>query len=252
VKRVAAYGLLAFSAYGLFLLWHLPATTVIDLLASRIPGLSVGRIEGSAVAGQAGDVRLGERSLRTLSWQLQPAALLRGKLEYRVTMSEPDVALEAVVSTGLDGQLHLYNVSGSLPLPKAISLAGRPPPPLNGELEVAIEELLLDRRGKPRAAWGTVQLRAAHTSFGRTLELGDVALRLSTEDAVIRGDFKDAGGPLELIGFLTLDSNNTYYFDSQVGLRASGSQDLRQALNLLGRPDSDGRWRLQRSGKLTL
>lgn len=252
MKRFIGYGALALLAYGLFLLWHTPAATLLGLISSQLPGLSVAHIEGSAIAGQAGDVQLGERSIGTLRWQLRPLGLLRGKLEYHLYMREPDVAVDAIASIGWDRQLRLYDVSGSLPLPKAISLAGRPPPPLNGELQLAIDELLLDRRGKPQAARGMVQLRDAHTSFGRTLQLGDVALRLSTEDTVIRGDFKDAGGPLELIGFLTLDSNNIYHFNSQVGLRDTDSQDLRQALNLLGRPDSDGRWRLQRSGKLTL
>jgi general secretion pathway protein N len=236
----------------MFLLIQLPAASLIDRLESRLPGLSVQQIDGTVFAGEARQLQLGRRTLEALRWRWRPLGLVTGKLEFYLTLSGPDVEVEAVFSIGWQRQLRLYDVSGHLPLPKAISLAGRAPPPLNGELQLAIDELLLNRHGKPQAAWGTVQLRDAHTAFGRTLELGDVALHLSTQDQVIRGDFKDAGGPLELIGFLTLDHSDTFHLNSQIGLREQGPSDLRQALNLLGRPDNDGRWRLQRSGKLTL
>lgn len=251
-KKIWGYGALGLFAYGVFLILQLPATTLIQHLSERLPGFQVEQAEGSVFYGTAQNIRMAERSLQTLHWSWRPWGLLLGRLEYQLTVNDAEADITAIARMAWNGQLHLHQISGFLPLPKAISLAGRAPPPLNGELELAIDELLLDQRGKPLAAWGNLQLHNAHTAFGRTLELGDINLQLSTQNQVIRGDFKDSGGPLELVGFLTLDGNDAYQFNSQIGLRNSGSQDLRQALNLLGRPDGDGRWRLQHSGKLTL
>jgi hypothetical protein len=250
VKRLLGYLLFGLVAFAVSLLLQVPASALTDLVAHRLPGFSVDSVQGSALSGTAQGVRFQQVRLHNVTWRLRFWPLLLGRLEFGVTISEPELQLTGVVGTALDRELRVTALTGQLPLPRAIQLAGRPPPPLNGRLELDQLELGLDPRGHPRRAHGRVHLRDAHTSFGRRLALGDFSIELDTREATIQAAVKDNGGPLSLTGNLTLAPDGRYRFSGQAAVRDGADRDLLQALGLLGRPGSDGKWNLTFDGTL--
>jgi hypothetical protein len=184
LKKYLGYGLLALFAYGIFMIIQLPATVLVDLAARHLSGFAVQNVQGSIIQGSARHIQLEKAQFESMTWQLRFLPLLSGRLEYRFTAVEtPDTRLQGIARMGLDRRLHINKLEGRLPLPKAIALAGRPPPPLNGELQLDITGLQLDKEGHPQAAYGTARLINAYTSFGRTLELGDFSAELNTQDS---------------------------------------------------------------------
>lgn len=249
MKRWLGYGLLGLLAYGFFMMQQLPAALLVEQLAQRVPGLSIEQAQGSALRGSASGLRRYGAQLETVAWRLRPLALLAGRLEYRFSLHEAELSLTGVIGIGWDRQLTISTLEGHLPLPKAIALAGRPPPPVNGKVELEAVELSLNRDGRPQTAQGRIRLLNTHTSFGRTFVLGDFSAELKTDNPNISAAIEDNGGPLEFTGTLTLTPDGHYRFSGQAAVR-DDNRELRQALGLLGRPGGDGTWKIDLSGIL--
>ncbi|HXH04371.1 MAG TPA: type II secretion system protein N, partial [Candidatus Competibacteraceae bacterium] len=140
-----------------------------------------------------------------------------------------------------------------LPLGRAVSLAGSPPPPLDGSLELNLAELHLDAAGRPLTARGSVRLLDAHSRFGQPLTLGSFVAHSAGDGPPLAAEVRDEGGPVELSGRVQLAADGRYRFDGRLGLRGSADPALHQALELLlGPPATDGRWPLDLAGTLAL
>lgn len=250
MKRTVGYILVGLVAYVAFLALQFPAATFAGLLAQRLPGLAMGGVEGSAVAGAAEDLHLRGTRFDSVTWRWQPQGLLLGRLTYRVTAENDQLDVQGDIGTGWGGGLRVSDLSGQLALPRAIALLGRPPPPLDGELTLDLDELRLGANGLPQAAEGTAQLRNVRLALGSALNLGDFQVQVSTTDGDIVSVVKDQGGPLALDGTLTLSADGRYRFTGQLAPRETASQELGAALRALGRPGGDGQWRINYAGTL--
>ena len=88
-------------------------------------------------------------------------------------------------------------------------------------------------------------------TLGQPLTLGDFVVEATPADpSGIQGKIQDDNGPLTLAGTFILLPDGRYRFSGQAAVRDAGNQALRQALNLLGPPDGNGRWTLNFSGIL--
>ena len=251
MRRLLAYSLLGLLAYTVFLVVLCPASLLTEQLAQRLPGFSAQNVQGSVVQGSAQSVKLSATvRLEAIAWRLRVLLLLLGRIEYTLQLTAPELNIRGVAGLGFDRQLRITALNGQLPLPKAIALAGRPPPPLNGAMELENVELRLDRNGRPLQAGGLIRLRNVQTSFGNPLSLGDFKLQLQTQSADIVASIQDQGGPLQLNGSLTLTPDNRYRFTAQAAPREQDNRELQQALNLLGRPDGNGKWTFDLAGSL--
>jgi hypothetical protein len=118
-------------------------------------------------------------------------------------------------------------------------------------VELKLRELRLNAVGQPQAADGTVTLSNVRATVGQPLPLGDFVIQLrAAESNGIQGAIQDNGGPLALDGVLNLAPDGGYRFNGRAAIRDAGDRALRQALNLLGPADGDGRWTLSFSGIL--
>ena len=248
MKRLFGYGLLGLLAYAIFLVLLCPATLLTEWVSRQLPGCSVQNPQGSVFAGTAQGLRLPTTQLGSLSWQLRFLPLLKGRVGYYLTLTEPELHLSGTVTMGLDRQLHVVNLNGYLPLHKAVSLAGFAVPPLTGKLEVERLELWLDRGGRPHQAQGLLHVLNVHTSRGNSLPLGDFGIELQTRDPTIVAAIQDQGGPLQFTGTLTLDPDGRYRFNGQAAVRDGRNRELYQALSFLGQPGGDGKWSFNFSG----
>ncbi len=252
MKRFLGYGLLGLLAFLLFLLLLAPAGLVVDLLDERLPELDVQAVDGTAIKGSAWGVSWRDTLIRRLNWDWQPFALLGGWLEFRLDADDPEAKLTGNAALGWGGRLRFRDFSGRLLLTKLSGLAGRQPkPPLQGAVEFSLRELYLNAAHRPQSAYGVLYLLNLRAMLGQPLNLGDFVVQLSPAvPEGIQGAVKDNNAPLELEGSLNVSPDGRYRFSGSAAVRDAGNQALRQALNLLGPPGGDGRWKLDFSGIL--
>ncbi len=251
MRRWLAYILLGLLAYAVFLVLLCPASLLVDRLSQHLPGFSAQSVQGSAVQGTAQSVQLSATArLETIAWRLRLFPLLLGRIEYDLQLTAPELNIHGIASLGWDRQLRLAALNGQLPLPRAIALAGRPPPPLNGTLELDNVALRLNRDYRPTEAGGLIHLRNLGTSFGNPLSLGIFDIQLQTQASALVASVQDQGGPLQLNGSLTLDPDGRYRFTAQAAPRDQNNRELYQALSLLGRPEGNGKWMFDFAGSL--
>jgi general secretion pathway protein N len=252
MKRIVGYVLLGLVAYAVFMVLEAPAAAVFDRVSRQMPGVSARQVTGSALWGTAEGVTFGTAGLESVAWRPSLWPLLAGRLGVHIAVTDRELELAGLAAMGLDRQMAISDLSGRLPLPKAVALLGRPPPPLLGELDLNGVAAHFDLNRRLQAAFGTITLRGTRTSFGRPLELGDYTADLNTTDQGIVAVIRDGGGPLEVTGTLTLTPEGRYRFNGQVAVRDAGNRELRQVLGMLGQPGRDGKWTLDLSGVLTL
>ena len=174
-----------------------------------------------------------------------------GRLEYQLQAQEPHLNLKMTATVGLDRTLRLENIQGHLPLPRAIGLAGRPPPPLVGTIKLDLKEVRLNRHGKPMAVRGKAYLSNVHTAFGKTLQFGNFVIQMDSDPNTMTAAITDTGGPLQFNGFLTLDTDQRYQLNGTFGVRTDSDPNLAKLLSLFARPNQQGIWRIAIRGKLT-
>lgn len=250
MRRVAGYCLLGLLAYVVFMFFSFPATILLDRVAQRIPGFSVQTVEGSALYGSAQGVRLGAAQFESLSWRLRFAPFLLARLGYQLSLNGPEIDLDGKIAMNIGRQLYVDDLRGEMVLTALAALFDRPHLPLAGRLQLDGLEAELDPTGRPRSASGTIRLLDTRSTLGTPQNLGNFRLNLNSKDEDIVGNIGDEGGPLELTGNLTLAPNGDYRFNGVVALRDENNRELRQTLNLMGRPGGDGKWRISFNGRL--
>ena len=251
MKQLVTYGGLGLLAYAVFLVAQTPADLVVAQARRYLPDLQVASVQGTILGGSARALSARNTSLEKIHWRWSPAGLLRGRWEYHVEAQEPGMEVSALMGVGIDGLLTARVVEGEVPFAKALSVALRRPLPLGGRVVLDLERMQVGLDGLPRAVEGMARLLDARTTVGRSLPLGNVAVELTTREEGIFGYVRDSGGPLEVVGTLTLDPQGRYRFSGQVGLRDQTEEELGKALPLLlGPPGADGKYQLKLSGQL--
>lgn len=252
MKRSLAYGLLlGIAAFLLFMVTLAPATLLTEPLRARLPGLSVQAVEGTAIAGAMVGVQWRGVRAERLLWRWQPLALLLARLEANLTVDDREAKLSGKAATGFSRQLRFSDLKGRLPLNWLTALAGVKNVPLEGIVELNLDDLRLDAAVQPVSAQGVIRLLNLRVLLGRPLVLGDYLLQFdSASKAGIQAKIKDNNAPLIVEGIATLSADGRYQLTGHAAIRDPANQPLRQALSLLGPPGSDGRWPLNFSGVL--
>lgn len=240
------FGLLA---YGLFLLLQLPAALLFTQLQRAAPALRASGLSGTLYQGQAASVRWRGEPLGRLSWRLVPASLLHGRLGFAVVVSRgTELALQTTASVGLQRQLRLRALAGHMPLATLLSLAQRPPTPLQGRFTLALQQLLLTSGGRPLSASGTVQLHEVRLTALPGQTLGPFQARLHSTGRRIIAELRDQGGPLRLAATLTLDPDGRYRLAGELAARAHSPPAVAGLITALG-GTGNGRLRLDLGGR---
>lgn len=245
------YGLLGLGAFLLFLLLLAPASLITDRISARLPGFTAQTVEGTATDGIMQGLQWRGARIEKLGWDWRPLALATGRLGFRLDADDPDFKLTGHAAIGWDRQWRFQDLVGRALLDKLYALAGQPKLPLQGVVELNVRELRLNAAGRPTTVNGVVHLRNLRTTLSQPLALGDFVVEATPADpSGIQGKIQDDNGPLTLAGTFSLLPDGRYRFSGQAAVRDAGNQALRQALNLLGPPDSNGRWTLNFSGIL--
>ena len=166
-------GLLAFAA---ILVARLPASWIVPGGANA--AFSCASIEGTLWSGVCDGLIVQRLPLGDMTWELQPAGLLRARLGARVTLNRGAAHASADVELGVSGALSARAVQADLPLDPQLFPAL--PPQLRGQahLELAHAEIARgiitradgqDRAAQPR---GSRRFRHATWQLPRQLPRG--------------------------------------------------------------------------------
>lgn len=229
-------------AYGIFLLWEMPATFVAARLERESRGtLRLGEPRGTLWRGQA-SARLvtpaGEMPLQQLQWRLNPASLAAGRLGFTLHVEDPGVKAAGELARGPDAwQAHdvtLQAPASALTPFMPVLAAWRP----EGEL------ILRSRR----LAWtpssiegdGQVDWRSAAVGLSDVKPLGHYRVEVRGEGAQARVKLTTLEGPLRLSGDGTLTPGGRLSFKGEARAEGPQAAGLQPLLDLLGPRRADG------------
>ncbi|WP_303902863.1 type II secretion system protein N [Thiohalomonas denitrificans] len=253
MKRTAGYLALGLVAYLLFAVVMLPAQKALGFalpqLKSQGVSVAVSGVAGSIWSGRMESLRIDGIGLQQIHWDLNPFALLTGRIGGDWNMTWQGARLQGYGSAAPDGRALLKNVEAHSP---ANEFAGFLPIPLSlgGDITLALQELKLEE-GRPVSAEGSVIWSDAAFISPLDASLGDLRVVLKPrEGGGIDAEIRDDGGPLRLEGELKLEPNGTYRLNANLGTRPGASPALEENLAMLGRRNPEGLYNVVHEGRI--
>jgi general secretion pathway protein N len=206
--RILSAGLLV---YLLFMLIGFPAQKGARFLQQQVDGLVLHKVSGTLFSGRAGQLEVQGIDLGPVSWSLRPAALLTGRLEYRLDFAGPQIEGGGYAGIGLSGAIYGRELQTALQPDPLINHFSAIPVQTAGVVMVRAERFkLVD--GFPRDLSGKIDWRDASILDPVSLELGDVALDLNGADDALTGQISN-NGQTRLSGGFSLTPARDYRLD---------------------------------------
>lgn len=187
--RFLSAGLLV---YLLFMLIGFPAQKGVRLLQQQVDGLVLQAVSGTLFSGRAGQLEVKGIDLGPVSWSLRPAALLTGRLEYRLDFAGPQIKGAGYAGIGLSGAIYGRELETALQPDPLVNHFSAIPVQTAGMVMVRAERFkLVD--GFPRDLSGQIDWSDASILDPVSLKLGDVALVLNSADDSLTGRISNNG-----------------------------------------------------------
>ncbi|TDU31583.1 type II secretion system protein N (GspN) [Panacagrimonas perspica] len=235
------------------LIFHTPAPRLYGWAANSLTasGIQLQGVEGTLSAGQATEISLQNRPLvRDLAWTLRKLPLLLGRASFTLSGGRDGQLIDGVASVVPSGTLTLSDFKLVTPLTEALSAAGYPYMPVEGQLGLDLGTLKL-RKGWPEKAQGTLTLKALGWKLGREpVLLGDFEAVLDNETAGVKADIRSLTGTLEVTGEAHFGSDRSYEMNLQMRPKPNAPPMVGNLVRNLGQPDSQGWYHLRRQGSL--
>jgi general secretion pathway protein N len=238
---------LAFGAYLAFLLSQFPAATAIRWFAPS--ALRAAGVSGTIWSGGAALASVPGLPLRDLEWELGRLPLVIGRLSGRVSARLADGFIDSEFAAPIwavsSGSIALRQTRFSTSLSTLRGLL--PISGITGQASATFERIAISD-GWPRNAVGSLRLSdlqvepfaGAGTSM---IRLGEYEVTFQeTNSPTVAAAFRDTGGPLEVVGTLSLSPNREYVLEGSLTPRANAQRELVQGLSImLPEPDENGR-----------
>lgn len=236
--------LLAFGAlaYGIFLVWEMPASFVAARLERESRGaLRLGEPRGTVLRGEA-RARLvtpaGEMAIEQLQWSLNPSSLAAGRLGFTLHANDPGLKATGELARGADAwQAHEVTLQGpaSALTPVMPLLATWRP-----EGEVTLRAKRLAWTPSSIQGDGQVDWRSAGVILSEVKPLGHYRVEVRGEGAHARLTLTTLEGPLRLSGNGTLTPAGRLSFKGEARAEGPQAAALQPLLDLLGPARPDG------------
>ena len=253
MKRWWHYLLLGIFAWLLFMVWRFPATVAYDMAADSLgEQLQLVGISGTVWDGGAQQLQYNNKAVAEAHWNLSPWGVLLGRVAGSIMLFDAESYLQAQAKLPLGGgELAFTDLKGRLPLAQIQPYLSMVPLPLEGELSLKLDNLVVSGEGKLQQADGKIVWHQAAVQLMEKLQFGDLQMSLhSVQGGGIEGMIADSGGPLQLNATITLSAEGAYQLEGQAKANESAPKELRDALAMLGKSDSQGNYPLKFSGKL--
>lgn len=243
--KLIIFGLLSYLVFMLFLA---PASFWLRWL-DLPPAIQLGQVTGSLWQGEISQLRYQQLIVDRVRWQLSGWALWRGQLRLQLhsgSLQQTSLPyIKANMSYSLSGvtlkdsflRLPVNSIVPMLQLPLPVAAAG--------ELIVDIQRFEQQGKGcaalQGAASWTNAQLQPP---TGTWLQLEAIHARLSCQ----QGQpllVTDPENPLGLAIDATVNTAGVLSVDGTLQPAASLPAEVHQAMQFVGRPDANGRYRIR-------
>ena len=236
------------SALLVSLIALLPARVAFGVLG--LPATAVTGWSGTVWSGAVQRISLGSITLGPVLWHVRPARLLTGQLAADVQATVPDGFVNATVGLSLGGAWSASGVEAAVPLAWLAPAMGN----AGSQVSARFDKLVV-RKGRVEAAVGNLTLAGVVLPIpttGPQLGPGTYELAFSADalgpDDLLTGALKDAGGPLEIAGTVTITPPRSYEVAGTARPRPEAPPELRSALQMLGPATAEGSHALSLAG----
>ena len=240
------------------LLVHAPAASVYAWLVPAGTPVQLSGVEGDLDQGKVQALALNGRPLlQNLRWSFQPWWLPLLRLSFHVEGGSPDLGFSGRAARVIGG-FNLAGIEAQGGLKPLLGLAGVPFVPLDGRVRLDLSSLKL-RGNFPSDADGTLEAHGLAWALGQNpMPLGDFKATLSTVGPQagtagpnsIRAVIASVAGPLDASGEVHLQADRGYDYDLQLKAKDGADPNLRNMLQSLGQPDTNGYYHLRNRGQL--
>jgi general secretion pathway protein N len=252
------YIVLGFLVYIIFLVLNFPADRAYAYWKSSNPSSSsasrnfvLAGISGSVWSGKANMAAINRISFENVEWTYRPWVLLLGQVglswSFQTPSSQGGGFGQGQTSLGLDGSVDFSSLEAQLPASLVASMVKMQALQPSGTLSLNLQDV--EWSGESLlSAEGQVVWRGAGINLLKPVSLGDLSLKLETSNKEVKGVLTDNGGPLSAEGLISVTEDGKYEFNGAFAAR--GDKELENALRSLGRPGTDGKVKVVRSGSL--
>lgn len=243
---------LFFLAYLIFLLLLLPAAHLLPPNKPDPNSLKTGQVQGTVWQGNIGWARLQDLSATKIEWHFNPWAVFGGVWEYAVDFELDGIPVTGYVAKTLSGAWRIRDAVAGLKLqdtPYIVENMGAmlPGGRLQGDLAMRIERALWVDKW-PQQIQGSFLLQ--NLQFGELPGLGDWKGRIDKKDDKVVLNFSPQSRILQGKGQWVLSTDYQWTFALRLRSGEVVDKELASWLPLLGVPDAEGYYRIQRSGRL--
>jgi general secretion pathway protein N len=246
LKKTFSLVLLFVFALVIFVLWQLPTYVAAQFAAKWIPSqVQLGSLSGTIWQGQVSEVRYQQLSLKNVRWDITPAALLRGHLDFDLKVGNPrdkdEIAgLGNVTLDLLSGAMMLEKSTLWFSVDQALGHVTLPlPVDAKGRVTLTIDQF---QTGTPYCTELNGQIRSANIDvkgLNSWFSIGELEGQLNCKS----GDIAVSVLPDNKLGLqadATLSNNLQFSVNGKVKPDASLPKEVHDAVKFLGRADSDG------------
>jgi general secretion pathway protein N len=237
--------------YIIFLFVTLPASLLTGYILPSIESarpIKLQSVHGNIWNGHATHARVGSFSLGQLDWRLSAWGLLAGDVDLNLKFHHENTRGTGLVSLGFGGATQASNVEMAFPAEALQPLIYGFPISISGNFRGTIAEFnyiqneIMNANG--RIVWQSAALRAP-----QNIELGDFLVILSPQNNGTKIKITDENqGPVKAEINIKLDGKGKYNLNGWLQARDQNQQHITEALRLIGRSDSTGRYWVSYNG----
>jgi len=262
MRRKYLFSGIGIASFVLFTIAYIPANILTNQLnesvSERMPGnipgnIRIGGVEGTLWNGYIHSLDINGWQLRDTSWNLNPAALLLGRLSAKIVTSVADSEITANASISMSGAISVRDLEAAGPLFPIAAIFNLPI--AGGRYQVQLSALDITDAW-PTSLVGSGQVTGVPLNFRGDASgpTGNYAVVFNAEtvpeDGQLSGMLSDDGGPVEIGGNIVLTPPMNYELQAKVKARPGAPAEITQALTFAGPAGPDGRREISMAGSL--
>ncbi len=238
--------------YLVFLIVTIPAPLAYGVVKKKLgpeTSLLLGSVSGTLWSGRASPALIGGQRVDSLTWKIQPLALLIGRVQSQIEFRYGDSYGKAQAARGFTGKIYAKDIEARIDLQRMRLLSKLLPLGMEGSLLVNMKELDVDRRSIVSAE-GVLAWDAAVITVPSRTEFGNLRVTVTTDNDGVKAALTDGGGPLQAEGLFNVTREGNYKFTGAFAARDPNQRMLVQGLQMLGRQGADGKVSIAANGAL--
>jgi hypothetical protein len=242
------------ASFVLFAIINIPASTISSRLEERLPGrIRTGGVEGTIWNGHVRSININGWQLRDMRWELNPAALLLGRLSASIAFRGAGGEITVDASVSVSGAISVRDLEAAGPIAPLAAKFNLPAS--GGQYRLRLSALDITDAW-PTSLVGSGQVTGVPLNIlgGAGGPTGNYTVVFNAEtvpkDGRLSGTLSDDGGPIEVDGNIVLTPPMNYAVQAQLKARPNASTEITRALSFAGPAGPDGRREFSMAGSL--